>query len=176
MNNILRHPDQVYAYTRLYASSVAAIIAWGHRAKDFDSFFYKDFYAFVEEVSIYLRIVLPPSNVDLKYDQFLGQIEPGATPPVDQAPWLWYLPGAWKTHLYKVRQNMDKTWTEARRMVEGRRKRGDIRDSMIDIKLSEYEKNGFPYPDHGINNLFGEILEAGADSKFESKITLYSSD
>lgn len=51
MHNILRHPGRIYDYTKLYAASVAATISWGHRAKDFDSFFYKDFYSFVDEVS-----------------------------------------------------------------------------------------------------------------------------
>ena len=50
MNNLLRHPNQSFDYARLYASSVASILAWGFRAKDFDSFFYKDFYDFVDQV------------------------------------------------------------------------------------------------------------------------------
>ena len=50
MNNILQHPDKAFDYARLYASSVASILAWGFRAKDFDSFFYKDFYDFVDQV------------------------------------------------------------------------------------------------------------------------------
>jgi hypothetical protein len=51
MNNLLEHPDKAFDYARLYASSVAAILAWGFRAKDFSSFFYKDFYDFVDQVS-----------------------------------------------------------------------------------------------------------------------------
>jgi len=50
MNNLLEQPDRVFDSARLYASSVASIIAWGFRAKDFDSFFYKDFYHFVDQV------------------------------------------------------------------------------------------------------------------------------
>jgi len=55
MNHLLEHPDRIFDYARLYAASVASIIAWGFRAKDFDSFFYKDFYEFVEEVWSLLR-------------------------------------------------------------------------------------------------------------------------
>ena len=51
-------------------------------------------------------------------------------------------------------------------MVEDRRKAGDVRDSIIDLKIAEYEKNGWPMTQYSFNNLFGELLEAGADSKF----------
>lgn len=50
MNNLVEDPNRVFDFARLYASSVAAILAWGFRAKDFDSFFYKDFYDFVDQV------------------------------------------------------------------------------------------------------------------------------
>jgi hypothetical protein len=50
LNRVLEHPDQIYDYARLYASSVAAILAWGLRAKDFESFFFKNFYDFVDQV------------------------------------------------------------------------------------------------------------------------------
>jgi hypothetical protein len=97
--------------------------------------------------------------------KWLEAIEPGANPPVDQAPWMWYLPGKWKKRAYHVRSLMDKTWSSARAMVEKRRADGDIRDSIIDMKLAEYEKNGWPMTQYAFNNLFGEFLEAGADSK-----------
>lgn len=50
MNNLLNDPSKSFDYARLYAASVASILAWGFRAKDFESFFYKDFYAFVDQV------------------------------------------------------------------------------------------------------------------------------
>lgn len=50
-------------------------------------------------------------------------------------------------------------------MVEDRREKGDVRNSMIDLKLAEYEKDGWPMSQYSFNNLFGELLEAGADSK-----------
>ena len=104
-----------------------------------------------------------PQNSDRK--EWLEAIEPGANPPVDQAPWMWYLPGKWKTRAHHVRSLMDTTWSRARAMVEKRRSDGDIRDSIIDMKLAEYEKNGWPMTQYAFNNLFGEFLEAGADSK-----------
>ncbi|KAK5467893.1 hypothetical protein LTS15_000866 [Exophiala xenobiotica] len=152
MNNLVHHPNKAFDYARLYASSVAAILVWGFRAKDFDSFFYKDFYNFV--------------------DQWLDAIEPGANPPVEQLPWLWYLPGAWKKRAYHVRSLMDTTWSKARQMVEDRRGRGDVRDSMIDLKLAEYEKTGWPMSQYSFNNLGGEMLEAGADTTANMLLTI----
>ncbi|KAK5556602.1 hypothetical protein LTR46_005114 [Exophiala xenobiotica] len=152
MNNLVHHPNKAFDYARLYASSVAAILVWGFRAKDFDSFFYKDFYNFV--------------------DQWLDAIEPGANPPVEQLPWLWYLPGAWKKRAYHVRSLMDTTWSKARQMVEDRRGRGDVRDSMIDLKLAEYEKSGWPMSQYSFNNLGGEMLEAGADTTANMLLTI----
>lgn len=78
---------------------------------------------------------------------------------------MWYLPGKWKNRAYHVRSLMDNTWSTARAMVEKRRADGDIRDSIIDMKLAEYEKSGWPMTQYAFNNLFGEFLEAGADSK-----------
>lgn len=60
---------------------------------------------------------------------------------------------------------MDSTWSTARAMVDKRRSDGDIRESIIDMKLAEYEKDGWPMTQYAFNNLFGELLEAGADSK-----------
>lgn len=60
---------------------------------------------------------------------------------------------------------MDTTWSKARQMVEDRRAGGNSRDAMIDLKLAEYEKGGWPLSQYAFNNLFGELLEAGADSK-----------
>ncbi len=56
MNNLLQHPNQSFDYARLYASSVASILSWVFRAKDFESFFYKDFYDFVDQASPLLKI------------------------------------------------------------------------------------------------------------------------
>lgn len=161
LNRVLQHPDQIYDYARLYASSVAAVLAWGFRAKDFESFFYKNFYDFVDQVCPILGEVFAV----LIEEKWLEAIEPGANPPVDQAPWLWYIPGAWKKRAYRVRGLMDSTWSTARAMVDKRREDGDIRESIIDMKLAEYEKDGWPMSQYAFNNLFGELLEAGADSK-----------
>ncbi|KAL9567619.1 hypothetical protein ACKAV7_008191 [Fusarium commune] len=152
MNRLLDDPSNFYSYSRLYASSVASILAWGFRATTLDSFWYKDVSAMIEK--------------------WLEAIEPGATPPVDLIPWLWYIPGKWKSRVYKMRDHMDKVWSQARTMVDDRRARGDRRECMIDMKLDEYEKNGWPMSQHAFNNLFGELMEAGADTTANQILTL----
>ncbi|KAL5623712.1 hypothetical protein FOBRF1_002962 [Fusarium oxysporum] len=152
MNRLLDDPSNFYSYSRLYASSVASILAWGFRATTLDSFWYKDVSAMIEK--------------------WLEAIEPGATPPVDLIPWLWYIPGKWKSRVYKMRDHMDKVWSQGRAMVDDRRARGDRRECMIDMKLDEYEKNGWPMSQHAFNNLFGELMEAGADTTANQILTL----
>lgn len=75
LNHVLEHPDQIYDYARLYASSVAAILAWGFRARNFESFFFKNFYDFVDQVR--LDHSLPGCTNSKKW---LEAIEPGANP------------------------------------------------------------------------------------------------
>lgn len=72
MNNIVHHPDRMFDYTRLYASSVASIIVWGFRAKDFDSFFYKDFYNFVDQVSKHSCLALTTVGSGLTLRSVVG--------------------------------------------------------------------------------------------------------
>ena len=104
--------------------------------------------------------------------QWLEAIEPGANPPVDLIPWLWYIPGKWKKRAYRMRDYMDSIWTRARKMVDERRDRGDRRDCMIDMKLDEYNKNGWPMTEHAFNNMFGELMEAGADTTANQILTI----
>ncbi|KAH6972758.1 putative cytochrome P450 oxidoreductase [Ilyonectria sp. MPI-CAGE-AT-0026] len=152
MNRLLTDPENFFSYARMYASSVAAVLAWGFRAKDLDSFWFKD--------------------VSKMIEKWLEAIEPGANPPIDLIPALWYLPGKWKTRAYEMRDHMDSIWGHARKLVNERRDRGDMRECMIDLKLDEYNKNGWPMTDHAFNNLFGELMEAGADTTANQILTL----
>jgi cytochrome P450 len=67
---------------------------------------------------------------------------------------------------------MDNVWGTARQMVDERRSKGDKRECMIDLKLDEYNKNGWPLSQHGFNNLFGELMEAGTDTTANQILTL----
>lgn len=55
MSRLLTEPDKFFSYARLYASSVASILAWGFRAKDLDSFWFKDVSKMIEQVSDLFR-------------------------------------------------------------------------------------------------------------------------
>jgi hypothetical protein len=50
MNNILKDPERVFDYARLYTVSVAGSLIWGHRATGLDSFWYNDFYKLMDLV------------------------------------------------------------------------------------------------------------------------------
>lgn len=50
LNRLVEDPKRFFPYARLYASSVAAVLAWGFRAKTLDSFWFKDVSAMIEEV------------------------------------------------------------------------------------------------------------------------------
>ncbi|KAF4334393.1 oxidoreductase [Fusarium beomiforme] len=152
MNHLLDDPDNFFGYARLYSSSVAAILAWGFRAKTLDSFWFKDVAEMIEK--------------------WLEAIEPGANPPIDLIPSLWYLPGKWKKRAYEMRDHMDSVWGRARKMVDDRRARGDKRECLIDMKLDEYNQKGWSLSQQGFNNLFGELMEAGADTTANQILTL----
>ncbi|KAK7204567.1 putative cytochrome P450 oxidoreductase [Myxozyma melibiosi] len=87
-------------------------------------------------------------------------------------PFLKYFPGKWKTRAYKCRQMMDDMWDKARAMIDERRAKGIKRDCFIDQKLDEYNAKGWPMSQHAFNNLFGELLEAGADTTANMILTL----
>lgn len=67
---------------------------------------------------------------------------------------------------------MDEMWDKARAMVDERRAKGIRRDCFIDDKLDEYSTKGWPMSQHAFNNLFGELLEAGADTTANQILTL----
>lgn len=67
---------------------------------------------------------------------------------------------------------MDEMWDKARATVDERRAKGIKRDCFIDAKLDEYEEKGWPMSQHSFNNLFGELLEAGADTTANQILTL----
>ena len=99
-------------------------------------------------------------------------MEPGANPPIEQIPLLKYLPGLWKSRAYECRDTMNVLWSKARVIVDERRARGDKRDCLIDSKIDEYSVKGSPFSEHAFTNLFGELVEAGADTTANQILTL----
>lgn len=63
-------------------------------------------------------------------------------------------------------------WNKARKIVDDRRQKGDKRDCLIDEKLDEMTEKDWPLPDFAFNNLFGELVEAGADTTANQVLTL----
>lgn len=51
MNNLLDDPSNVFDYARLYPVSVACSLIYGHRAKDLDSWWFREFFHMMENVS-----------------------------------------------------------------------------------------------------------------------------
>jgi len=152
MNNLLEQPEKIFDLAKLYTASVITTLIYGQRAASLESFWNKDVYILM--------------------DHWVVAEEPGANPPVDEFPLLWYLPGKWKKRAYKTRDLMDSTWSRARSIVEERRSRGDRRDCLIDAKIDEYTEKGFPMSQHAFTNLFGELVEAGSDTTANSMLTL----
>ena len=52
MFNVYKHSDELPEYAKLYTVSVLCSLLYGHRAPDLDSFWYKEFYEHMEEVSV----------------------------------------------------------------------------------------------------------------------------
>lgn len=67
---------------------------------------------------------------------------------------------------------MHEIWTKARRLVDERRARGDHRVSLADKLLDEYNAKGFPMSQHALDQLFGELVEGGAETTSSSMLTM----
>lgn len=74
--------------------------------------------------------------------------------------------------MHEVKRLRAELWNKARQIVEKRRSEGDKRDSLIDEKIDEVSKSGWPLPDYAFTNLFGELIEAGADTTANQILTL----
>lgn len=171
MNNLLQDSDRIFDYVRLYTLSVASSIMWGNRVVSLESPHYKDFYELMDLVRRrYLFSLTVATGTNML--QWLETQEPGANPPIDEFPILKLLPGHWKKRADKCRAMMDDMWDRARARVDERRAKGIRRDSFIDDKLDEYAAKGSPMTEHAFNNLFGELLEAGADTTANHILTL----
>lgn len=103
-------------------------------------------------------------------------MEPGANPPVDEFPFLQWIPSSmafWKRRAYDARGTMESTWTTARAMIDKRRSTGERRDCVIDAQLDEYEaKREWPMTQDCFNYLMGEMVEGGADTTAAQLLTL----
>lgn len=104
--------------------------------------------------------------------QFNGILEPGAQPPVEEIPFLWYLPGQWKTKLKESKRLRKEMWAKARSIVDKRREAGDKRECLVDQKLDEFEAKGWPMPEWIWNEFMGKTIEGGAETTSNQLLTL----
>lgn len=102
-------------------------------------------------------------------------MEPGANPPVDQYPFLKLVPARfafWKRRAAEASISMHAIWLKARRLVDERRALGDHRVCLADKLLDEYQEKGFPMTQHALDQLFGELVEGGAETTSSSMLTM----
>lgn len=108
-------------------------------------------------------------------DRWTECMEPGANPPVDIFTFLKYIPtsmAAWKRRAIAAGVVMDTVWGKARDIVDQRRAVGDKRNCIADSLIDQYEEKGWPMPQHGFNNLIGEMVEGGADTTAAQLLSL----
>jgi cytochrome P450 len=94
---------------------------------------------------------------------------------VDEYPFLKLVPerfAFWKRRARTAGKSMHAIWTKARRLVDERRARGDHRISLADRLLDEYSEKGFPMSQHALDQLFGELVEGGAETTSSSMLTM----
>ncbi|RVX75798.1 hypothetical protein B0A52_00154 [Exophiala mesophila] len=135
-------------------SSVASAVVFGHRGRTYDNFWAHAVYDAM--------------------DNYSASLEPGANPPVDEFPFLKYVPeflAPWKKRARGSYRCMDDTWNEARRRVEIRRSKGIKRDSVIDSILDGEKHSDLQVTDKQMNHFLGVIVEGGADTTASATLT-----
>jgi len=155
MNDLLRNPDGFFNHIRRYTASVAATLVFGQRGATFKSFWAHAVFDVME--------------------RWTETMEPGATPPVDEFPFLKLIPkrfALWKRRAHRAGDTMDAVWTKARQIIDTRRKQGEKRDCIADRLIDEYTEKGFPMSQHAFNNLIGELVEGGADTTAAQLLTM----
>ncbi|EXJ82881.1 hypothetical protein A1O3_06697 [Capronia epimyces CBS 606.96] len=147
MYQLLTDPENFYNHVRRTTSSISCILIYGQRGPTFENF----------------------------WGHFGEALEPGANPPVDEYPFLKLVPESmafWKRRAKTAGRDMHAIWTKARRLVDERRALGDHRVSLADKLLDEYTEKGFPMSQHALDQLFGELVEGGAETTSSSMLTM----
>lgn len=107
-------------------------------------------------------------------DNYSASLEPGANPPVDEFPFLKYIPESfapWKRRAKGSYKCMDDTWKEARRRVDVRRSHGVKRDAIIDSILDGEKHSDLNVTDKQLNHFLGVLVEGGADTTASATLT-----
>ena len=103
--------------------------------------------------------------------QYSDALEPGANTPVDEFPFLRYIPdrfAPWKRRAKHSYEKMDAVWLEARRQVDSRRVKGIRRNCIVDKVLEGEIKLDFDYTPNQLNHFLGIMVDGGADTTASS--------
>ncbi|OAG35989.1 hypothetical protein AYO21_09849 [Fonsecaea monophora] len=158
LNDLIQKPEDFYNHMKRLTSSIACILVFGHRALSYEDFWGHCVYDALDKV-------LLTSSTTARY-------------PLDEFPVLKYLPEflcPWKTRAKYAGTVMHNIWSEARRRVDERRKRGDIRTSLgslADKLLDEYTEKGSPLSKQELDHFFGLLVEGGAETTSSTMLTL----
>jgi cytochrome P450 len=107
-------------------------------------------------------------------NNYSASLEPGANPPVDEFPFLKYIPerfAYWKRRANGSYKCMDDTWSEARQRVQERRAKGKKRLSIIDSILDGEKHGDLEITDKQLNHFLGVLVEGGSDTTASATLT-----
>ena len=173
LSDIARDPANYYKSIQRITASVASAVVWGHRGPTSDDFWAR--VSLLPDISNHTVFdQAPPQAVYDAMDNYSVSLEMGANPPVDEFPFLKYIPDSfapWKRRAKGSFKCMDDTWNEARRRVDIRRQKGIKRDSIIDAILDGEKHNDIKVSDHQMNHFLGVLVEGGADTTASSTLT-----
>ncbi|EXJ61384.1 uncharacterized protein A1O5_11942 [Cladophialophora psammophila CBS 110553] len=133
---------------------VASTVVFGHRGPDANNFWAHAVYNAM--------------------DSYNASLEVGANPPVDEFPFLQWIPDSmayWKRRVKGSFKCMDDTWNEARRLVNVRRRKGIKRDCIIESILDGERHGELELNDHQLNHFMGVLVEGGADTTASAMLT-----
>ncbi|KAK9419088.1 putative Cytochrome P450 [Seiridium unicorne] len=145
MLQLVQDPQGYYDHIRRYTTAVILASVYGQRGARFDS-----------------------PNVQALYhaqDQFTALLEQGATPPVDEYPFLKMLPdflAPWKRWANAVREEQSSLYLRLLRETRKRLEAGKGGDCFLRSMLQDQEKNDMD--DEHIAYLAGNLMEAGSDT------------
>ncbi|KIX97095.1 uncharacterized protein Z520_07209 [Fonsecaea multimorphosa CBS 102226] len=154
LSDLLNNPEGYYSHIKRMTASVASTVVFGHRGPDANNFWAHAVYDAM--------------------DNYNASLEVGANPPVDEFPFLRYIPDSmayWKRRAKGSFKCMDDTWNEARRLVNVRRQKGIKRDCIIDAILDGEKHGELELNDHQLNHFMGVLVEGGADTTASAMLT-----
>ncbi|KAK8151548.1 cytochrome P450 [Phyllosticta citribraziliensis] len=152
--DLLKSPEDFYKHVKRTTCSVANVVVWGHRAATYGEFW--------------------GHNVYKALEMFSEAMEIGANPPVDQFPFLKWIPerfAGWKRRAIFSGREMNKTWVKARTLVEERRRESGTRPSIADGILDGTIDVGTEMTSNKLNHFLGSLVEGGADTTSTGMLT-----